>query len=102
MFQPRLWVVMIRRERGAAADGPHSAHEARLPTRRRIRRLRQRVSNQCLAFEISPAVRRQAAKAWKKLSNVPDFDKRENRFQTLFQLPTFAGSVRQVTLCTVE
>jgi hypothetical protein len=51
---------------------------------------------------ISPAVRLQAAKAWKKLSNVPDFDRRENRFQTLFQLPNSAGRARQVMLCTVK
>ncbi|HVX56738.1 MAG TPA: hypothetical protein VHA37_03320 [Candidatus Saccharimonadales bacterium] len=34
---------------------------------------------------ISPAVRLHAASAWKNASKVPDCDRRQNRFQTVFQ-----------------
>ena len=38
----------------------------------------------------------------KKASNTPDRLSRENRFQTLFQLPKSFGRARQVTLWTVK
>ena len=49
-----------------------------------------------------PAVRLHSASAWKKTSNVPVCDSRQNRFQTLFQGPNSAGSARQVMLCSVK
>jgi hypothetical protein len=39
-----------------------------------------------------------AASASKKASKVPDWLKRQNRFQTLFQCPNFSGRARQVML----
>jgi hypothetical protein len=48
------------------------------------------------------AVELSAAKASKKASNTPDRLNRQNRFQTLFQLPNTAGSARQVTLWTAK
>jgi hypothetical protein len=51
---------------------------------------------------ITPAVRLQPARARKKASKVPLRDSRENRFQTVFQLPNVSGSARQVMLCTVK
>lgn len=51
---------------------------------------------------ITPAVRRQPARARKKASKVPLRDSRENRFQMVFQFPNVSGSARQVILCTVK
>jgi hypothetical protein len=48
------------------------------------------------------AVPLRAAKASKKASNTPARLKRQNRFQTEFQLPKHAGSARQVMLWTVK
>ncbi|MFZ3361777.1 MAG: hypothetical protein WA177_23775, partial [Xanthobacteraceae bacterium] len=42
------------------------------------------------------AVSLNAAGASKKTSKVPDWLKRQNRFQTLFQWPNFSGRARQV------
>jgi hypothetical protein len=41
-----------------------------------------------------------SASRWKNASKVPFRLSRQNRFQTLFQLPYAAGSARQVMLCT--
>jgi hypothetical protein len=43
-----------------------------------------------------------AASASKNASKVPVRLSRQKRFQTLFQLPNAAGSVRHVMLCTVK
>jgi hypothetical protein len=43
-----------------------------------------------------------SASAWKNASNAPLWLKRENRLQTLFQLPNSAGNARQETLLTVK
>jgi len=51
---------------------------------------------------ISPALRLHPARAWKKASNVPERDRRENRFQMLFQLPNAAGRTPQAMLWTVK
>jgi hypothetical protein len=50
---------------------------------------------------ITAAVWLQPASARKNASNVPLRDSRENRFQTLFQLPNLSGNSRQVMLCSV-
>jgi hypothetical protein len=39
-----------------------------------------------------------SARSWKKASNTPERLSRQNRFQTLFQLPYSAGNARQVRL----
>jgi len=43
-----------------------------------------------------------SASDWKNASNTPDRLSRQNRFQTLFHLPKWLGSARQVMLCTVK
>src|SRR5450830_2188431 len=51
-------------------------------------------SNICTRWAVSL----NAASASKKASKVPDWLKRQNRFQTLFQCPNFSGRARQVML----
>src|ERR1700756_684445 len=46
------------------------------------------------------AVSLHAVSNWKKASNTPDRLSRQNRFQTLFQLPNRSGNARQVMLWT--
>ena len=50
----------------------------------------------------SAAVGLVSARSWKNTSNTPAWLSRQNRFQTLFQLPKYAGKARQVMLWTVK
>ena len=43
-----------------------------------------------------------SASIWKNASNTPERLSRQNRFQTLFQLPYSLGNARHVMLCTVK
>ena len=51
---------------------------------------------------ISPDVRLHAASAWKYASHVPFCERRQKRFQTVFQGPNSEGKARQRMLLTVQ